>query len=263
MHMSEVYRYPHYYALGYRWNTEEECDVLEACLARWHPGAARRVLDLGCGAGRHALELAARGYDVTGIDPSPAMVAYAREQAMYRGLDVTVHEGSLQQFEVTGPFDLAICLMDTFRFLLTDDEIIAHVQRVAAQVSPDGLYITDFWVPRDSTQPPAEHYEWEQRSETTQVRVEYAQYPDSFDPAARLFEDELTFHVIDDGVSQMIPGGRTRTRLLLAEEFAALVERARCFAVRGHYDGFDLARPRLQQPLSWRMVTILQRLAQR
>ena len=49
MNNSEVYRYPHYYALGYRWNTTAECDFIEACLKAHGPAAAKRLLDIGCG----------------------------------------------------------------------------------------------------------------------------------------------------------------------------------------------------------------------
>ncbi|PYQ52520.1 MAG: hypothetical protein DMF78_11145 [Acidobacteria bacterium] len=53
--------------------------------ALFRPGD--RVLDLGCGTGEDALALAARGVRVTGIDPSPAMIARARAKAAQRGLD--------------------------------------------------------------------------------------------------------------------------------------------------------------------------------
>lgn len=256
--MSRVYAHPHYYALAYRWNTDEECDFIEECVRRWQP-SARQVLDIGCGAGRHVLELAARDYDATGIDPEPAMIDYAREQAAYRGLTARFETGALENVSVDGPFDIALCLMDTFRFLLTDDAIIKHLRAVGERLTPGGIYILDFWVPRTDALPPAERYDWEQRSETTHVRVDYAQYADSWDPVSRTFEDELTFTVSDDGESSVIAGGRTRTRLLLPEELDALIAQAGGWQVLGHYDGFSLAKPRTSQPTSWRMVTVLQR----
>lgn len=255
--MSRIYTYPQYYALGYRWNTDEECDFVEACLKRWYPRPASRMLDIGCGTGRHLLELAARGYDVVGIDPEPAMVAYAEDQALIRGLTATFARGSLQQFAVDEQFDTAWCFMDTFRFLLTDDEIIAHLRQVAAVLQPDGLYILDFWVPR-AAGPPDETHAWEQRSETTHVRVEYLQYSESYDPATRTFDDELIFHVNEDGQQQIIRGGRTRTRRLLPDELAALVAQAGGWRLVGQFDGFNLQQPYTPQAQSWRMVTVLQ-----
>jgi len=285
--MSLVYRYPHCYALAYRWHTREECHFLETCLRRYAharttnhaprtpsvqtldglrrtPNAerrTRRILDLGCGAGRHVLELAARGYEVVGVDPEPAMLAYVREQAAQQRLTITATEGSLDDFRVEGNFDLAICLMDTLRFLLTDEVIVAHLRRVAACVAPGGLYITDFWIPRDERWRADEQFAWEQRDDGLRVGVEYLQHPDSLDRRSRTFEDELIFHVTEQGSAQTIRGGRTRTRLLLAEEFLALVHAAGGWEVRGQFAGFDLMQPYAQPAPSWRLVTVLRQTA--
>ena len=76
-----VYRYPRYYAIGYQWNTEAECDFLEACLAKHVGPEPAAVLDIGCGAGRHLLELARRGHRVTGFDLRPEMVEFVNAEA--------------------------------------------------------------------------------------------------------------------------------------------------------------------------------------
>ncbi len=52
MSFSEVYRYPEYYDLGYRWNVEAECDFIEACLEAYAPNGSKRLFDIGCGSGR-------------------------------------------------------------------------------------------------------------------------------------------------------------------------------------------------------------------
>ena len=49
------------------------------------------MLDLACGFGRHSLEFARRGYDVTGIDITPAYIDYANEQAKKRKFECKVH----------------------------------------------------------------------------------------------------------------------------------------------------------------------------
>ena len=83
-----------------RWATSEgRADWLEphpavvAILPELHARGARRVLDLGCGVGRHALLLAEHGFDVEAIDGSPTGLAVVRETAAARGLSVGLHQG--------------------------------------------------------------------------------------------------------------------------------------------------------------------------
>ncbi|MEU6181009.1 class I SAM-dependent methyltransferase [Streptomyces coeruleorubidus] len=69
-----------------------------------------RALELGCGAGRNALYLAERGFEVDAVDLSPAAVDWARERAREAGADgVRFHRGdafALAGTELTGPYDL-------------------------------------------------------------------------------------------------------------------------------------------------------------
>ena len=259
MRNSDVYRHPQYYAIGYRWNTEAECDFLEACLKRFGPPEAKRLLDIGCGAGRHLLTLAQRGYEMTGVDLSPEMIDFVQDTARQEGISMTAAVGDLRQLTVTGTFDAAYCFMDTFRFLLTNEEIIAHLRAVAGLLVPGGLYLTDFWVPNRWDQIGSEIHQWEQTERGTTVRVFYLQHPESADPVAQTFEDELVFEVVEDGQTQTIRGGRTRTRLLLPQEFRALVSASGVFETAGTYSGFDLSGPFERDTLSWRMISVLKR----
>jgi SAM-dependent methyltransferase len=265
---STVYQYPRYYAIGYQWNTKPECDFLEACMGRFGPPgmsqkvasdrSGLRMLDIGCGAGRHLLELTRRGYEATGCDLRPEMVDYVREQAREEGLRrVHVSVGNLRELALQGTYDVAFCLMDTFRFLLTNDEILRHLRHVAEHLSPGGLYVTDFWVPMRWDQAANEIYQWEQIEGDTTVRVFYVQHPDSVDPVAQTFEDELVFDVKDGAASKEIRGGRTKTRLIMPQEFRALVAASRVFDVIGTFSEFDADKPLEAASGTWRMVTVL------
>ena len=254
-----VYRYPEYYAIGYRWNTEQECNFLEACLAAHHLKKPAAALDIGCGAGRHLLELARRGHRVTGFDLRPEMVEFVRAQARQDGLSVSVAVGDLRWMELKGTYGLAICLMDTFRFLLTNEEIIAHLRAIAEHLQPGGLYVTDFWVPLRWEQMANDLYQWEQTDGDTTVRVFYLQHPETVDPIQQTFEDELVFVVEQNGSSREIRGERTRTRLIMPQEFQALVAASGAFTVAGTFGEFDLEKPLDPASASWRMISVLQR----
>jgi SAM-dependent methyltransferase len=71
--------------------------------------AGGRALDLGCGPGRNALQLASRGFEVDAVDLSPAAVAWAEERARETGARVRFHCGdafALADGELSGPYDL-------------------------------------------------------------------------------------------------------------------------------------------------------------
>jgi SAM-dependent methyltransferase len=100
----------------------------------------RRVLDLGCGVGRHALYLAAQGFEVDGIDGSASGLAFADEAARSRGVAVRWREGLMTAL----PYDEAC-----FDFILSWN-VIHHgapevVRRAVGEIRrvlrPGGLYL--------------------------------------------------------------------------------------------------------------------------
>ena len=99
-----------------RWATSEgRADWLEphpavvAILPELHARGARRVLDLGCGVGRHALLLAEHGFDVEAIDGSPAGLAVVRETAAARGLPVSLRQASPTRCRFPTPASIMSC----------------------------------------------------------------------------------------------------------------------------------------------------------
>ena len=69
---------PHYHQLYVHRDTAEAVTLVDRLIDRLQPAPGARVLDLGCGAGRHSRALAARGFDVTGLDLSAQSLARAR-----------------------------------------------------------------------------------------------------------------------------------------------------------------------------------------
>jgi SAM-dependent methyltransferase len=101
-------------------NTLVEVDFLLEELSL-PPGAS--ILDVGCGTGRHAIELARRGYAVTGLDLSLEMLARAAAGAEAAGVRVDWVRADATRFTMPKPFDAAICLCEgAFGLLGTGDD---------------------------------------------------------------------------------------------------------------------------------------------
>jgi SAM-dependent methyltransferase len=119
--------------------TRPDVDFIEKALGL-SPGA--RVLDVPCGGGRHALELAARGYAVTAVDYSAEMLAAARAQAEKRGLTVEWHEREMRDLPWPGAFDGVYCFGNSFGYL-EDEGNAAFINAVARVLKPGGRFILE------------------------------------------------------------------------------------------------------------------------
>jgi len=85
------------------------------------------ILDVGCGTGRHAVELARRGYQVTGVDISFGMLAEAEKAARQAGIRIEWIHADATEYTSNRQFDAAICLCEgAFGLLGKDDDPMKH-----------------------------------------------------------------------------------------------------------------------------------------
>ena len=100
------------------------------------------IADFGCGHGRHAIELARRGFAVTGVDRNPGSLALAR-QAAGTGLTVQFVEADYGEGP-PGPFDLVLSLFGSFGFG-SDEENARTLMSWCDRLAPGGSLMMDVW----------------------------------------------------------------------------------------------------------------------
>jgi SAM-dependent methyltransferase len=105
------------------------------------PGA--RMLDVPCGSGRHCLELARRGYPVTGLDVSAEAIEHARNAAADKRLRVDLRLGDMRTLPTDIRADAALCMGNAFGYLdhAGTQKFLADL---AALVTPGGTLILDY-----------------------------------------------------------------------------------------------------------------------
>ena len=119
---------PHYEEEIFTKNTVFEAEFLmkELSLA---PGM--KLLDLGCGTGRHSVALAAKGVEVTGLDISSGQLAEAEKKARAAGVKVRFIQADAAAFTLEERFDAAICICQgSFGLLAVDDDPLTHEQSI-------------------------------------------------------------------------------------------------------------------------------------
>jgi SAM-dependent methyltransferase len=104
------------------------------------------VLDAACGSGGHALALARWGYEVTGADASPAMIALAQQKATQAGLEVRFAVSDLAALGGVAtqgrPYDAVLCLGNSLPHMLTQADLVAALRGMASVLRPGGLFLT-------------------------------------------------------------------------------------------------------------------------
>ena len=115
--------------------TEQEVDFLVDALAL---ESGMRVLDVGCGPGRHSLALARRGFGVVGVDHSAEFVGLAREAAAAEGVAVEFEELDVRDLDRAGEFDATVCLCQGGFGLLGGRDETAVFGRIAATLRAGG-----------------------------------------------------------------------------------------------------------------------------
>lgn len=96
---------------------------VDRAIAMLKPQGGERVLDLACGIGRHAMELARRGFQVVGVDISRELLDLAERDAAEQSLDIAYVEVDLRDLDWEDEFDIVLSLNDgAVGYFETDEE---------------------------------------------------------------------------------------------------------------------------------------------
>lgn len=96
------------------------------------------VLDLGCGTGMLCDAYAAKGHNVTGLDPSPAMLDVARQKP--NGNNINWVQSNAQSFSIGKKFDLIIMTGHAFQVMQNNSDILQTFKAVQQHLTPKGIF---------------------------------------------------------------------------------------------------------------------------
>ena len=136
---------PIYDSVNSEINYSKWADFIEKIVKQELKVPCELALDLGCGTGRMTIELAKRGYDMTGVDYSPEMLDAARREAEDAGLSGKILWllQDIREFELYGTVELAVSCLDTVNHLTDNKSLDKFFSLVHNYLIPDGIFIFD------------------------------------------------------------------------------------------------------------------------
>lgn len=159
------YDTPLYYDIVFGGGTATEASFLDAIFHRHGPplsGRRRpRLLEPACGSGRLVEEMMRRGWDVAGFDANAESLAFARTRDAAVPVKPRLWRDRLESFTIPGraDFDLAHCLVSTFKYLLTEADARSHLRLVGESLRPGGIYVLGLHL-ADYARTRPEHERW-------------------------------------------------------------------------------------------------------
>jgi ubiquinone/menaquinone biosynthesis C-methylase UbiE len=108
-----------------------------------HGCEPRLIADLGCGTGTMTVELAQKGYEMTGIDLSTQMLQIAKEKARAADVDVLFLNQDMTELDLYGTMDAMISTCDALNYIDSEAALCEIFKRVNLFLEPKGLFIFD------------------------------------------------------------------------------------------------------------------------
>jgi SAM-dependent methyltransferase len=126
---------------------EGESDLIEQLLRTYGAGRVESILDLGCGTGNHVLPLAARGYDVVGVDRSEEMLARARAKVASHpaGARADFCLGDIRRVRLDRHFDAVVVLFAVLGYETSNAGVLDALRTARTHLRAGGLLVFDVW----------------------------------------------------------------------------------------------------------------------
>ena len=198
------YNMPLYYDIIFDQDTTCEAEFLEQVFARHSDIVSSNVIEIlepACGSGRLLHALSRMGHNVTGFDISPAMLEFSKSRLIRSGFEPNLYQMGMDDFEIARDFDMAFCLVSTFKYLLDEQSARAHLRQVAHHLKEGAIYVLGFHLSDYSKLVP-QREEWNGVRNGTEVECVIDSDPP--DPDSRLEHMRCVLNVQNKGKKKTV-----------------------------------------------------------
>jgi len=133
------------YLLVYKHRDSREAEILVKLIQKkLNLLASSYILDMACGAGRHSIAFAQKGYNVTAVDLSERLIHEAEKNAIQENVNVDFVQADIRDLKLNTQFDLIVNLFTSFGYFETDEENSIIIQKAFDLLKPGGYFVLDY-----------------------------------------------------------------------------------------------------------------------
>jgi SAM-dependent methyltransferase len=142
----EVFKdYAYYYNAFYK-DKDYKAEAAQVdSLLKMYGNDIHKVINFGCGTGRHDIELAKLGYQCAGIDLSPLMIEIAKENVKAIGLGIPFSVADIRKYESSCKYDAVISLFHVMSYQNTNQDILSAFRSARNVLNKGGIFLFDAW----------------------------------------------------------------------------------------------------------------------
>ena len=130
----------------YKSRDDAEAETLaELILSNIKLEGSAKILDMTAGAGRHAINFARRGFNVTAVDLSKNLLKVAKENASVYDFDIDFVHSDIRKFETSDKFDLVLNLFTSIGYFDNDEENFELLRKAYNFLKPRGCFVLDYF----------------------------------------------------------------------------------------------------------------------
>jgi len=216
---------------------EEETEFINSLFRKYIKTNNPKLLDVACGPCEHSLQLAKKGYQVTGLDVSEKMLAYAERKANNRGVKLNLKLGNMRSFSLGETFDVAICTYESILHLLSNNDYYTHFNSVANHLCNNGLYyvvldMANKWLPSFLSLPTEFKEYSSKRFVWGEKNIRARMFSSNVDFVTGIYEWGIKCEIYTDKSLTFLESeieSKNALRVLMTQEFLALVEASQKF----------------------------------
>ncbi len=145
------------------------------------------VLELGCGTGTMTERMAARGYDMIGVDLSEDMLSEAMEKRSISGQNILYLQQDMREFELYGTVAAIYSVCDSLNYIIEEEDLVKVFSLVNNYLDPGGAFIFDFNTPTAYRSELRRHPIVEEQDDITMI------WENEYDEESALNEHRVTF----------------------------------------------------------------------